>query len=322
MTEPWPSVNRLAAPLVEDLIGRAGELRLSVERKGTGYTLVDAGIDCSGGIEAGLRIARITMAALGEVWLDRSGAIGRWPRQVAVRSSNPVLACLGSQYAGWSLAHEDGDGSYNALGSGPGRALAAKEPLFEELGYKDQAETAVLVLEVDKVPPQALIDKILTDCGVGADGLTIILTPTQSLAGTTQIVARVLEVALHKVHELGFPLERVIEGMGSAPLPPLAPNFLSAMGRTNDAIIFGGAVQLMVSGPDEAARALAEELPSGTSRDYGKPFAEVFEAFKGDFYAIDPMLFSPAQVTVTALESGTSYRAGALDEDLLDRSFG
>ena len=117
-------------------------------------------------------------------------------------------------------------------------------------------------------------------------------------------------------------MERVIEGMGSAPLPPPAPNFLSAMGRTNDAIIFGGAVQLMVSGPDEAARALAEELPSGTSRDYGKPFAEVFEAFKGDFYAIDPMLFSPAQVTVTALESGTSYRAGALDEDLLDRSFG
>jgi methenyltetrahydromethanopterin cyclohydrolase len=81
-------------------------------------------------------------------------------------------------------------------------------------------------------------------------------------------------------------------------------------------------VQLFVTGPANDARELAERLPASGSRDYGKPFAETFRAFKGDFYAIDPMLFSPAEVIVTAVESGESYRAGRLDPGLLDASFG
>lgn len=318
----WPSVNRLAAPLVERFVADAPALGVVPERPAPGYRLIDAGIDCPGGIEAGLRIAEICMAGLGRAHLVNSTALASWPWQLNVHSANPVLACLGSQYAGWSLAHGEGKGAFHALGSGPGRALAGKEPLFEELGYRDRADTAVLVLEVAERPPAPLIEKILRDCDVEAAQLTVILTPTESLAGTVQIVARVLEVALHKVHELGFPLERVIDGMGCAPLPPPAPAFLDAMGRTNDAIIYGGAVQLFVTGPDDEARALAQRLPSGTSRDYGRPFAETFKAFKGDFYAIDPLLFSPARVTVTALESGRSHRAGALDAALVDRSFG
>ena len=162
------------------------------------------------------------------------------------------------------------------------------------------------------------------DCrgGIEPAGLTLILTPTRSLAGTVQIVARVLEVALHKAHELGFPLDRILDGMGAAPLPPPAPDFVAAMGRTNDAIIYGGAVQLFVAGPEAEARDLADALPSRASRDYGRPFAEIFAAHKGDFYAIDPMLFSPARVAVTALDSGRSFHAGALDEALIDVSFG
>jgi methenyltetrahydromethanopterin cyclohydrolase len=77
-----------------------------------------------------------------------------------------------------------------------------------------------------------------------------------------------------------------------------------------------------VKGGDEAAKALATELPSSTSRDYGKPFAEVFKEYNYDFFKVDAMLFSPARVIVTAVESGYSFHAGALDEDLLDRSFG
>ena len=63
-------------------------------------------------------------------------------------------------------------------------------------------------------------------------------------------------------------------------------------------------------------------LPSGRSRDHGRPFADVFKAAKGDFYAIDPMLFSPARVIVTSLESGRSFHEGAFDESLLNASFG
>ena len=94
------------------------------------------------------------------------------------------------------------------------------------------------------------------------------------------------------------------------------------MGRTNDTILFGGQVQLLVSCADEDARGLAERLPSSASRDYGKPFADVFRDYGYDFFQIDPMLFSPAQVAVTAVASGRTFRGGYLNGDLLARSFG
>jgi methenyltetrahydromethanopterin cyclohydrolase len=110
--------------------------------------------------------------------------------------------------------------------------------------------------------------------------------------------------------------------MASAPLPPPSPDFLTGMGRTNDAILFGGHAHIFVKGTDAAATKLAKQLPSSASRDYGRPFAEVFKSVNMDFYKIDPMLFSPAAVTVTALESGKSFTSGKLDAALLDQSFG
>ncbi len=317
-----PSINHLAAPLVQRLIDEADGLRIGIETASNGAKIIDAGIARPGGIAAGLRIAEICMAGLGRASLTSGGPFRHWPWQLSVHAADPVLACLGSQYAGWQLSVGDGRDAFHALGSGPGRALAQREPLFAELGYRDRSDRTCLVLEVDKKPPTALIDKVATECGVPPSGLTLILTPTQSLAGTVQIVARVLEVALHKLHELKFPLDRVVDGMGTAPLPPPAPSFAQAMGRTNDAIIYGGSVQLFVRGSDADARRLAERLPSAGSRDYGRPFAEVFEGYKGDFYAMDRLLFSPAAVAVTALDSGRSFFAGRLDEALIDRSFG
>ena len=73
--------------------------------------------------------------------------------------------------------------------------------------------------------------------------------------------------------------------------------------------------------PASEARALADKLPSEGSRDYGRPFADIFRHVKGDFYAIDPMLFSPASVLVTALETGETFRAGRINLTLLDASF-
>lgn len=314
----WPSVNALANPLVAALITDAARLQLGVEQGAGGCTVVDAGIRSVGGLEAGRRIAEICMGGLGHVGLQTSTTFPHWPWMLSVHAENPVLSCLGSQYAGWSLAHE----KFFSLGSGPGRALAGREELYGELGYKDSADAACLVLESDKAPPAEVVAKVARDTGVAAENLTFILTPTRSLAGTVQIVARVLEVAMHKIHALHFPLSHVVDGMASAPLPPPAPDFLIGMGRTNDAILFGGHAHIFVKGSDEAAAKLAQELPSSSSRDYGRPFAEVFKSVNMDFYKIDPMLFSPAAVTVTALESGKSFVGGRLAPELIDQSFG
>jgi methenyltetrahydromethanopterin cyclohydrolase len=311
------SVNTLTAPLVDDMIARAAELRLHVSTGAGGQRLIDAGASARGGLEAGLRIAQICMGGLGRVQLGTASGCEPWLWSIEVQSSHPVLACLGSQYAGWTMSH----GDYYVLGSGPGRAAGSKEPLFDELGYRDRTGKAIFVLEAAAPPPQALVDQIALDCGLPRDALTFIYAPTQSLAGSFQVVARVLEVALHKAHELHFPLDRIVDGAAIAPLSPPSPDFITAMGRTNDAIIYGGRVHLFVTGPDEDAGQLAAKLPSNTSRDFGRPFGEVFKAVDFDFYKIDPMLFSPAAVTVTAVDSGHSFHAGGIALEPLHASF-
>ena len=315
----WPSINALTQPLLDDLMRDADLLRLDIQTLSNGATIIDGGVNILGGLEAGRRIAEICMGGLGSVSLQMGA--GRWPMAVNVHSANPVLACMGSQYAGWSLTHGEGEKSFRALGSGPARALAGKEKLFSELSYRDQATATCLVLEVDRDPPLEVIEKVAQDCAISPKNLTFILTPTRSLAGMVQIIARVLEVALHKVHQLGFPLEHIIDGVGCAPLPSPAKDFLTSMARSNDAILFGGRVQLYVEGSDEDARHLAENLPASTSRDYGKSFGQIFKDVNFDFYRIDPMLFAPAEVFVSTLNGGSTFRAGAIDHALLDHSF-
>ena len=315
------SVNERSATLVDRLVHDAEELRIKVSRGELGEILIDAGSKSPGGIAAGIRIAEICMGGLGQVDLLPSSATPRWPWTLVVRSSNPVIACLASQYAGWRLADETGEKPFFALGSGPARALARREPLFKDLRYSDSALRSTLVIESSRPPPKAIVATVAQHCRIKPEDLTIIFAPTQSLVGCTQIVARVLEVALHKAHELGFALERIVDGIGAAPLCPPHPDFVTAMGRTNDAIIFAGQVLLYVTGPAEEAHALAEQLPSNVSRDYGRPFSQIFREAKGDFYAIDPMLFSPAKITVMALETGESFQLGDIDLKLLDASF-
>jgi methenyltetrahydromethanopterin cyclohydrolase len=316
------SVNRMARPLVERLLNDADALGLHVRRDESGVHIVDAGIEAPGSIEAGLRVGEICMGGLGHVHLRSGNDAEGWPTWLDVRSSQPVLACLGSQYAGWSLSatkEETGGKKFFSLGSGPARVLAVKEKLFAELDYRDHAECGVLVLEVDRAPPKVVIDKLLRDCNLAADALTLILTPTTSLAGTTQVVARVLEVALHKSHELGFALANIVDGAGTAPLPSPSADGVEAMGRTNDSILYGGRVHLTVRGDDEAARELARALPSRNSRDHGRSFAHIFKEVEYDFYKIDGALFAPAEVWVSNIDSGNTWHGGAPDMALLQR---
>jgi methenyltetrahydromethanopterin cyclohydrolase len=311
------SVNQLAQPLVSQLLANADSLGLLVTQHASGCTIVDAGIASAGSQEAGRLIAEICMGGLGHVHVVSSNRFSQWPGTISVSSDAPVLACLASQYAGWALSHE----KFFSLGSGPARALAQREELFQELDYRDTADSTCIVLESSKMPPAEVIEKIIRDTKVVAENLTVILTPTTSVAGSTQIVARVLEVALHKAHTLHFPLNDIVSGTGVAVLPPVATDFMTAMGRTNDAILFGGTVNLQVRSTDAAAAKLALELPSLASKDYGKPFAQVFKSYNMDFYQIAPMLFSPAQVTVTNLDSGKVFEGGRLNAELIALSF-
>ncbi len=316
-----PGINQLVKPLLERLVEQAVPLRLAVSELDNGCRVIDAGINVPGGLEAGRLIAEICMGGLGRANLRAEGDFPPCLWHLDVHSSNPVLSCLGSQYAGWHLQAGEGKGAFNALGSGPARAMGSSETLYEDLGYRDKAGSACIVIEVDKFPPVEISDKISGKCGIPPSALTIILTPISSLAGSVQVVARVLETALHKAHALHFPLEKIIDGAGTAPICPPSADFLTAMGRSNDAILFAGKVQLFINGNDDEAEELANKLPSSASADYGKPFAQIFKEVDYDFYKIDPMLFSPAKVAVTSLDTGHTFYAGKIALDLLKQSF-
>ena len=311
------SINKITNELTNYLVKNKDRLNIEIYDGPLNCKIIDAGIKANGSIEAGLRISEICLGGLGKVNLVPNKNSKTYGWDINVSASRPVLACLGSQYAGWSLNHNN----FFSLGSGPARSIAQKEEIFKEIKYIDKSNKTVLILEVDNVPPEEIVNKVSSDCKISPEGLIFILTPTISISGNIQVVSRVLEVAIHKIHELKFPLERIIHGFGTAPLPPLGKNFVQGMGRTNDSIIYGGIVQLYISGPEDEIKRLSGQLPSLNSKDYGKPFKEIFESYSMDFYKIDGTLFSPACVIINSINSGKTYSSGRINDKLLNQSF-
>jgi methenyltetrahydromethanopterin cyclohydrolase len=311
------SMNERAAALVDALVADADALGIEVHSLESGARLVDCGAKARGGLQAGLGFAAACMGGLGRI--DPVGVpVGErtWPG-VAVAVDEPAAACLAAQYAGWKLEHDD----FFAMASGPGRALARVEDLFEELAWKERADQAVLCLETKQQPPDAIVDKVAQRCGVAPAAITFLIARTASICGSVQISARVVETALHKLHELGVDPARVRSGWGCCPLAPVAKDDPAAIGRTNDAVLYGGTVHLWIEGADEEVADLARQLPSAASDAFGTPFGELLAAADWNFYDIDPLLFSPAAVTLTSTESGRAHHGGKLAPDVLERSF-
>lgn len=323
MKKDIPDLNGRALTLVESMCDQSAELGVRASTMSCGARVLDAGVAVAGSLECGRMVAEICMGGLGKVRLSAAGESELWPWQVEVSSCMPLLACLGSQYAGWSLSSEKSSGKqWFGNASGPARLLGSKEPMLRELGFSGKRSAAgVLVVESDSIPPVQVAREVADKCGLKPDALTLVVTPTASIAGGVQIVARVLETALHKAHTVGFKLGNIVDGLGAAPLFPPGGDFVEAMGRSNDSILFAGQVHLYVRGSDSDARELAQKLPSSSSADYGRPFAEIFREVEYDFYRIDPLLFSPAKVAVTAIGSGRTYYAGKVDQELMRRSF-
>jgi methenyltetrahydromethanopterin cyclohydrolase len=312
-------LNERAAAIADEMIVEADLLRVSHFRLEDGARVIDCGTRGPGGLEAGRRMAEICLGGAGRVSFTSVDCDGVRLPGVQVLTDHPAVACLGSQYAGWAVKPE----GYFAMGSGPLRAIArVEQALYEHLGYREPASgPGVLVLEGRERPTAAVADWLAAKSGVAAERLTLLVAPTASLAGGVQIVARAVETALHKVHELGFDVAQVLAGVGTAPLPPVAKNDMRAIGRTNDCVLYGGFVSLTVDAEDAELEALVPRIPSSASRDYGTPFYDLFKRYEFDFYKVDPHLFSPALVSVTNVRTGRTFEAGELNGAVLEQSF-
>jgi methenyltetrahydromethanopterin cyclohydrolase len=311
------SLNSRARERADAIAADADALRVAVTTLPGGARLIDCGSSVPGGLEAGRRFAEICLGGLGAVSFTPLLLEGRWFPGLTVVTDHPALACLGAQYAGWKIDRDD----YFAMASGPGRALIRAEELYDDLDVAETADSAVLCLETRDAPPEAIAAHVAERAGVGAGDLTLLFAPTASLAGGVQIAARVVETALHKLHEVGFDVRRVVGAFGTCPLPPVARKDPDAIGRTNDAVLYGGQVELTVDAPDDELEPLVARLPASASEDYGEPFGKVLADAEWDFYKIDPLLFSPAEVRLVSTRSGRGFHAGGVRLETLERSF-
>jgi len=313
-------VNRIAWSLAKKLRDQAEEFGVVIKEMKSGATLIDAGIEAKGGFLAGRIITEICLGGYGkaEIFCRQYDDI-ELP-SIFVYTDHPAIATLGSQFAGWQVKV----GKYTAIASGPARALALKpRELYEKIGYRDEADVAVLVLETAGEPPEEAITYICNECKVEPNRLSLILVPTSTVAGSTQISGRIVETGMHKLMELGFDPKLITSACGYAPIAPVHPKFAQAMGRTNDAIMYAGVAYYTTSyDDDEGLRKLVEKAPSSASKSYGKPFFEIFKEASYDFYKIDPGLFAPAVLIVNNTKTGSTFKAGRIDVEIFKRSIG
>ena len=311
-------MNERAWALADACVGRADELRIAVRTLASGARVIDAGIEAAGGFGAGRVLTELCMGGLGHVALVPLTIDGETWSGVQVWTDHPAEACMASQYAGWAINPE----GFFAMGSGPLRARARVErELFGKLGYGEDVTRGVLVLEGRTLPTDDVAKWIAAKAGIAPSALTIAIAPTASLAGGLQIVARSIETGLHKMDTLGFDVKKVVSASGVAPLPPVAKSDMRAIGRTNDAVLYGAHARYTVRAEDEELASLAERLPSSSSTDYGTPFYDIFKRYDNDFYKIDPLLFSPAEVWLTSVSSGRTFHAGSVNAAVLRTSF-
>jgi len=307
-------LNERAWQIADAMAANAAALRVAVHRLPGGARVIDAGVDAPGGFGAGRALSEICTGGLADIAYPPVPIGGDpWPG-VRVWTDHPAVSCMASQYAGWAIQV----GKYFAMGSGPLRAHARVEKeLFAKLGYAEQAQRGVLVLETRTLPSDEVAAWVGQKAGLAPSQLTFVVAPTASLAGGVQIAARILETGLHKMDTLGFDVNKILSGVGTAPLPPVAKNDLRAIGRTNDCILYGGQARYTVNADDAELAALVPRIPSSASKDYGTPFYEIFKRYDSDFYKIDPLLFSPAEVWLTSVGSGKTYHAGHVNPDVL-----
>jgi len=318
------SLNAAAHGIAEQLVARAAALGVDVLDT-AGVRVVDCGVQARGGLDAGILVARAALAGLGDVAVlpaEGGGAWNDWWPDcpwpvVEEHSTAPVAACLAAQCAGWQVKTP----GFFAMASGPVRAAIGREAIYDTIGMRERPPVAVGVLESARLPPADACLQLAADAGVRPEALTLLVARTASPAGTVQVSARALETALHKLVDLRFDVSRVRAGWGRAPLPPVPETDLAAIGRTNDAVLYGSHVVLDVDGPEADLAALGPRAVSLASPAHGDPFLTIFERAGRDFYGVDPALFAPARLDLVSVETGRRLSFGRLDAQLIARSF-
>ncbi len=297
------NLNEKSFKILEKLKGIEGVKAIEFNTEAGKITIIDLGVNSK--LEdkipetVGISVAESSMGGLGRVSIKNN-------RIFVDMEKEPAVAALSCQLAGWGMEIN----GKKALGSGPAR-IPAKKPsgLIDRIGYHEISEKSALILETEILPDEKTCKRILEE--TNSDELIIAAFRDKSMAGLINVIARVVEVGLYRLDRVGYNVNKVISARGNAPIPRITEDI---MFTSNDAIIYGGIVEIKVNDWDEN---LTEKAVSLSSRVYGKTFKSLFQEARGDFYRIDPEIFAPAELTVTDVAGNREYHTGRVNDEIL-----
>lgn len=316
------SMNIAAKKIADKMVQDAEKLKVIPSTLSNGTSIIDCGVNAKGSIKGGELFTKVCLGGICDVGISIPGDLSDIMAMpaVKVKTDFPALTTLGSQKAGWKINVN----GYYAIGSGPAQTHKFKDNnIYKITNYIEDSDIAVITLEADKLPDEDIANYIADECGVKPENLTILVAPTSSLVGSIQISGRALETGIYKMYEImNFDVTKITYAAGITPITPVDPDSLKAMGKTNDAIMFGGRAYYYIE-PDEGEdlEELAANLPSSASDNYGQSFIELFKEANQDFYKMPKDIFAPAQVIVNDMITGQMFHTGFIDLKRLKKSF-
>jgi methenyltetrahydromethanopterin cyclohydrolase len=312
------SLNQEAMKIIRKILAAPEPIGALVEQLPCGSTVIDMGQKAPGGWTAGKYYTLVTLGGLGEITYENFPLGGYDLVAVRVMLDHPLEACFGSQIAGWRIVERP-----NApIGAGPARALNQTPDKYLKIyPYRDVSQQAVLAIQTDQPILDQDAQAIAAACDVASKDVYILMAPSTSLACAVQVSARIIEQSLHRLEEEGFDVHTVVHAHGYCVIPPLCDDEMTAFGRINDALLYGGVATIAVRASDEAIKKVIGRVTSTASPTYGRLFADIYEEAGRDFFNTPLELNSPAVVQINNLTTGRMFRSGKVDEELLLRSF-
>jgi methenyltetrahydromethanopterin cyclohydrolase len=316
------SVNNNAFEILKVVVKNSDELGLKVSKLKNGTTIIDAGIDAPGGLRAGVIISQLSLGGLSEVRLTEELYDDLSLNSIYVATDLPHIAVLCSQYPLFGEYAVEVDG-YSPLVSGPFRALM-REPkeIFEKIKYRDNAKVGSLILQADEYPKEKYVEHVAKKGGISPKNLHLIMMPTQCIARSVDVAARVIETSMWRLTQvLGYDFRKVKFMTGLAPIAPIYPDIWKRLGITPDDMDhFCGHVSFGVNpAKDDDLEALAKNMVVESTAANGKPFFEILKEHDLSFHNIPREIYAVAKATIYDLKTGRMYRAGKLNVPLIKK---
>lgn len=315
------SINDEALEIISPILDAPEHYQAKIIKSDIGATIIDMGLSVDGSWRGGKLWVLAAHGGMADVNYGRMSILDLELPTVDVMVDDPMLSVVACQAGAWKL----GKGEFSPVGSGPARLKARADRFARLVEYEDPSNHALLQLQMNRLPDDATLQFVADACGIPASNLVVMVAPSASIVGTIQVVGRSFEQAIISLgRNTDFDLSTCAYGYGRAPIPPVINDEVLAMGRINDALVYGSFTSMWVRYPDDdELRQITNNMSfsNQAGEDYGKGYAEIYDTYGRSLFNIPARLDSPAKIMMTNLLTGKVTIAGRIDEKQLYDSF-